>query len=338
MASAVKKMKHSETPKKAGTYHRLVCLTGKNKGIAYYFIGKRVVLGRGETVDVQVLDLKSSREHAEITLVGNGYILTDLGSQNGVVINDLKVKQHSLNTGDKVIIGQTVYKFSKIEIAEEKKEERSNKSRAGEESDEELGQSDEEDKPKNKRMTMILGVVALAAILLILSDDTKDKPAKKKRKTNIANTNNSIGSDNEFETAIKKQLNEKKESKKKLNIYFKRGLREFREGNFFRAIAEFEHARQWSPNDPVAKFYLRKTKEALDETITAYFNKATRDIDALKYMKASTSYCAVLRLLHQYESDERYKTAEEGIDKLEVQMGLEKGAIKCSSKLKRKKK
>ena len=48
-----------------------------------------------------------------------------------------------------------------------------------------------------------------------------------------------------------------------MNIYFQKGLREFREGNYFRAMSEFEHALAWSPSDPQAQFYLRKTQEAL---------------------------------------------------------------------------
>ena len=116
MANAVKIYKHFETPRAPGEYDRFICLTGENKGKAYFLLGKRVVMGRSEKCDIQILDLKSSREHLELTLVGKNYILTDLSSQNGVVVNDLKVKQHSLTDGDKVIVGKTVYKYSKVEV------------------------------------------------------------------------------------------------------------------------------------------------------------------------------------------------------------------------------
>ena len=122
MSKAVKIYKHFERPKEVGIHHRVVCLTGKDKGIAYFLIGKRIVFGRAETTDIRVHDIKSSREHAEIILVGKDYVLTDLGSQNGIIVNDLKVKQHVLNEGDKIIIGQTVYSFSRIEIESEKPE------------------------------------------------------------------------------------------------------------------------------------------------------------------------------------------------------------------------
>ena len=54
----------------------------ENKGKAYYFIAKRVVMGRSENCDITIADIKSSREHAEIITVGNDYILTDLGTSH----------------------------------------------------------------------------------------------------------------------------------------------------------------------------------------------------------------------------------------------------------------
>ena len=92
----VKISKKLEAPTDAGKHFRLLCLTGKNKGVAYFMTGKRLVMGRHENCDIQILDTKSSREHAELTRVGDKFVLTDLGSQNGIIVNDLKVNQHTL--------------------------------------------------------------------------------------------------------------------------------------------------------------------------------------------------------------------------------------------------
>jgi pSer/pThr/pTyr-binding forkhead associated (FHA) protein len=326
MASAVKIYKHFEMPKEVGVYHRLICLTGDDKGKAYFLMGKRVVMGRSENCDVTILDLKSSREHVEIILVGRNYILTDLGSQNGVVVNDLKVKQHALSNGDKIIIGKTVYKFSKIEVKESNEKiiknqrERNRRLDAADDEDEE-----DEEEPKNNRLTLILGAVILIGIMLMIGDETSEKPIK--RVTTISNNIGEI--DRSFERANNKRIKESKKNKAKLQIYFKRGLREFREGNYFRAINEFESAKQWSPNDPLANFYLRKTREALDEEIESYFSKATRDIDSINYMAAVTSYCAVIRLLADYKSDSRFLAAQVGVKSLEQKMGLDEDEIQC---------
>ena len=103
-SKAVKIVNNFRAPKKIGVHHRLLCLTGNNKGVSYYISGKRVVLGRSGEVDVQVLDEKASREHAEIVNINGDFILTDLKSQNGTIVEDLKITQHKLSNGDKIII------------------------------------------------------------------------------------------------------------------------------------------------------------------------------------------------------------------------------------------
>ncbi|MEX1099361.1 MAG: FHA domain-containing protein [Bacteriovoracaceae bacterium] len=176
MSSAVKILKHFELPKEAGAHHRLVCLTGKNKGLAYFLTGKRVVLGRTEKADIRVHDIKSSREHAEIIRVGKDYVITDLGSQNGVIVNDLKIKQHILNPNDKIIIGKTVYKFNQVEVKAEVKK--------VEETTEEFEDEEFEEEPKSK-MTLILGVVALLSILLLFTgEDEQVLPGKGRAQAN----------------------------------------------------------------------------------------------------------------------------------------------------------
>lgn len=171
--AAVKIIKNYKTPAAPGTYFRLLCMTGKNKGLSYFVSGKRVILGRGDTADVQVLDTKSSREHAEMTQVGDGYVISDLGSQNGITINDLKVKQHQLKDGDRVIIGQTVYKYSLIDVKPHMELVEVNEDDDLEEYEEE----EAEEKPKKKKKAedeaakkkklMIYGVVILLSLIHI---------------------------------------------------------------------------------------------------------------------------------------------------------------------------
>lgn len=318
MAAAVKVFKHFETPKQDGLYHRLICLTGPNKGIAYFIMGNRIVLGRSEKADVRVMDIKTSREHAEIVLVGKDYVITDLGSQNGIVVNDLKVQQHILNNGDKIIIGQTVYRFSTVEV---KGHPDKNK-----EAETEFKDPSFDDKPKGKKSNLILTVIILIAISILFlegdgtSDNIEDaKPSRYKM--------DEMG--DPFTASLRQKKKEDRSAQEKMNVYFHQGLREYREGNYFRAIAEFQHALSWSPGDALAEFYLRKTREALDKQIEAYFTSAKRDEESLKFQGAIISYCAIVRLMYNYQDDERYKSAVEGIKGMERALGLEEGKVEC---------
>ena len=323
MAAAVQIFNHFDTPKEPGVYFRLICLTGKNKGKAYFITGNRVVMGRSDDVDVTILDMKSSREHAEIVNLGKSFVLTDLGSQNGVIVNDLKVKQHTLSNGDKIIIGKTVFKFSRVEV----KDERPLIERKRRELDEEHVPN-EESAPDNKGLTrglIIIIVVALGALLLT----DPGGGTKSTNKRIIDRGVKEFAGNTELEDARKQRDELAKKNRERLEVYFKRGLREFREGNYFRAKQEFEAAAQWNPNDLDARNYLRQTNEKINETIEAYFTKATREADAVKYREAAVAYCNIVKYLSRNKDDSRYKRAVDGIHDLEKKMALEEGEFEC---------
>jgi pSer/pThr/pTyr-binding forkhead associated (FHA) protein len=324
MAGGVKIYKHFQTPKTAGVYHRLVCLTGEKKGIAYFILeNKRVVMGRSEECDIRIFDLKSSREHAEIIQVGEDYIVTDLGSQNGIIVNDLKIKQHVLIDGDKIIVGKTVFKFSKVIVENKTKENLS------EDFLEEQNLENEEEKKKDKNLSYILfAIIIVAAIMMGVDDTGKEAP-----KENIIEKTIPLEMETGFENAINRKIQNNKLKSEKLGRYFHRGLREFREGNYYRAYLEFENARQWDAKDPTASFYLRKTKEKQNEIIESYFSKGTRDKDALNYKAATTAYCAIVRLLiHNNPKDQRIANARENLRIIEKHMGADDKSIVCVKK------
>jgi Inner membrane component of T3SS, cytoplasmic domain len=318
MAKNVLVLKHFETPKEVGTYYRLVCLTGTAKGESYILSGNRIVIGRGDKTDIKLNDTKASREHVEITRVGGQWIATDLGSQNGIVVNEKKVTQAQLNEGDKIIIGQTVLKFAKVEVSAKNK---SNKDNSVE------GDSN----GSGKKSLVPLIAIAGVAIYLFLSGEESSNPQTQKSKNNSGSSYQDVSSDY-LAQLQKRQANEDKAVKEKLNAIYQRGLREFREGNYFRAIAEFNLALMISPGDPYAEFHLRKTKEKLDKSIEELTIRAQRDEGALKFNSAIVSYCSIIRLLYTVPDDLRYKNAETMIKGLEQKIGLEANETDCLKK------
>ena len=67
--------------------------------------GDTVLIGRGEDATLKLLDTSVSRRHATITRTDDGVMLTDLGSQNGTLINGERVVTRRLVTGDTIAIG-----------------------------------------------------------------------------------------------------------------------------------------------------------------------------------------------------------------------------------------
>lgn len=315
MAKNVLVLKNFELPKEAGIYHRLTCLTGGNKGESYVLMGTRVIIGRSEKADVRLNDNKASREHAELSKVGSHWVVTDLGSQNGIILNDKKINQEQLNDGDKLIVGQTVFKFMKVEVAAKNNVIRETRDNA------------EEEQKKKSFLPFLVLIIIFAALFLFDSGDSGQKNMTEAPKVNT------IDPTTEYVTALKKrQAKEDKQLKEKLNVIYQRGLREYREGNYFRAIHEFNLALIIAPGDSQAEYYLRKTKEDLDSSIENYTAKAQRDEEALKYQSAIVSYCSIIRLLYSVPDDSRYKNAEKQIKDLEGKLGLEQGETNCLKK------
>jgi pSer/pThr/pTyr-binding forkhead associated (FHA) protein len=71
------------------------------------------VLGRSKRCDIVLPDPNVSRQHAEIRLEGDGHVLVDLDSTNGVKINGREVKRAVLADGDRIELGSTELRFER---------------------------------------------------------------------------------------------------------------------------------------------------------------------------------------------------------------------------------
>lgn len=69
-------------------------------------------MGRDETSDVVLPgDTKVSRLHAELQIRDDQWLLMDLGSRNGTVVNGRRIRQHPLRDGDRLKLGDVSLLF-----------------------------------------------------------------------------------------------------------------------------------------------------------------------------------------------------------------------------------
>jgi len=61
--------------------------------------------------NVVIADPRSSRRHAEIRPAGNGFLVADLDSMNGTLVNGTAIREHPLADGDEIRLGNTVLRF-----------------------------------------------------------------------------------------------------------------------------------------------------------------------------------------------------------------------------------
>jgi hypothetical protein len=89
----------------------LTLLRGGTAAQRFTLQKERTVVGRLPECDVVVDDPGASRHHAEIRRVGGSYVVSDLGSTNGTLVNDAAVGEQALADGDRITIGNTVLEF-----------------------------------------------------------------------------------------------------------------------------------------------------------------------------------------------------------------------------------
>jgi len=84
----------------------LAVLEGQDSGRIFTIDRPRTVVGRGEA-DIVINDSEISRQHAAIEVHGARVVVKDLGSTNGVFVNDVKVSQAELENRAEFRLGGT---------------------------------------------------------------------------------------------------------------------------------------------------------------------------------------------------------------------------------------
>lgn len=94
---------------------RLEVSSGPQRGLVFDLVRERMVVGRagqGHSWDITLQDRGVSRPHAEILKQNDGFVLKDLGSANGTLVNGATLTDpHPLTEGDAITFGEAVLVF-----------------------------------------------------------------------------------------------------------------------------------------------------------------------------------------------------------------------------------
>jgi pSer/pThr/pTyr-binding forkhead associated (FHA) protein len=87
-----------------------MAVAGPHTG-AVYPLTPGAIIGRDPRCDIALtLDTQASRQHARLAPAPTGWRVEDGGSTNGLWVNGQRVSGHTLQPGDQVGIGQTLFR------------------------------------------------------------------------------------------------------------------------------------------------------------------------------------------------------------------------------------
>jgi len=106
-----------DTPTKPRQY-ALRFISGKYQGGEFPIAPEHeIFIGRGNELDVVLVEDMVSRKHARVALQNDVLTIEDLGSTNGTFVNGEKIKRAKLKEGDRVLIGTNIIRVALIDAA-----------------------------------------------------------------------------------------------------------------------------------------------------------------------------------------------------------------------------
>lgn len=312
---------------------RIEILKGNDSGAQFKITGSRVLFGRAPECDIVITDPSVSRTHAELVKSDDKFILKDLRSSNGVLVNGKKVTEYFLAPGDMFTIGNHAYRYIEVEADTPAQQmEPQQRSTDGTIPGISIRSSTGANIPglpsgttlSKKRLIIygsVLFLLVIFFVLLFSSDTKKTAPV-----TDTAGNNNAavdINSENTNEDIVYKRKvpDDEKELFDKANEYYFEGEREVRLKNFSRALEDFRKALSFYPQHAKARIAASKTFEKIKEESLTQMNLGKKMFSQHRYDDAVRSFMEVMNLNVRQPDSDLFKEAEKWKDIAEKRKG-----------------
>lgn len=334
MPKGALRFKNMTVGKQQGELARFRVLGGPDSGAVYVITSAKATIGRAEDNDVILTDIKASRKHAELSLVGGQAQIRDIGSSHGFMVNGIQQKQMTLRNGDKIGMGATVLEF--ISAGEQGATQMI--VRAPVQTSKVIGTINSQSgltqfiqrpqqqagaapgaKPaqqqsfleKNKKL------VGMIVILMALSGGAQqyDQKIRKKQTSYVSPLQDAAA-----EAPVLSREETANPAFKQAEIYFKLGKRELNAKNYLRAQANFETALSIYNGHKLADVYLKTVKKEMESEAKGHIEEAKRDEAANRVQNAINHYNAIKRLFNNDQSNKYFKDADQKLQDLDKRL------------------
>ena len=279
-------------------------LNGPDKGSEIKLTGSATTLGRGESNDIIIKDdPKISREHLRIILRNGEVYLESLNPKNPVVIDKKPVKVAIIESQAYFQAGST-----KFEITQQKTGSLANRKSAP---IHRLQNRRPLPLGNNKKKIHIAAFAAVGVlVLLLIGSDSKKEEEKfiqtqKEKEEKIATQKDMIQS-----------LKEEARKSGKTTAQFRRaqsgfikGFRDYKQGQYERAIQYFQECLSIQPSHVLCNRYLSLSQKRFNELIQYHMVVGKKSLDKKQYPACSTSFYNVMVMVKD-PNDKVYREAK----------------------------
>ncbi len=334
----------AEVPRQAGEFARLRVIKGPDVGATFVVKESTFTVGRGETVDIILADPKSSRSHARIEFTHEGWIVSDLGSANGIFYSGEFVRKFKLKSRDHFTIGDSVLEFLMSRESDRALMAPVKENRDVERLDVALAQqkvkvknisrpvAGVQKKKQEKRSPLLLVAALLGVSAYLYPDEARPLledfglgmvadflPETPQSKSGKAKKSDKDGEKKEAEVRDVASLappSVSREVERTAEQHFALGFREYTAGNYLRAKEAFELALQVNPHHGRARYYLMHSDHENREEIRKIVESARIAKEFGRNRKAIGLYETAIRHLYYDRENPLYMECESALKEL----------------------
>ncbi len=293
----------------------LEVIEGINKGDKIFVTSSGLSIGRKKGNDLVLEDPMVSREHARIEQDLSGFSIRDLGSKNGVFVNNNLVESSSLKNGDIIRIGSNVFRFH---MEEEKIEEK-----VVFEGKKEFAKKRKKSSPVRVMIYVLTAFTILIVIIALLSskkppEGTTEKTSEERNVVEPISPPTTPSEQSTETTPSKKELTE--EEKAKFNSIYQQGEIAYFQGSYADAINLFKEALSINPECEICRKRIEDCNKKLVEIIKEIDKRAHEFFESLQYQRAIDEWQRILDIVKD-PNNQFYIEAKKNIEKAKERLG-----------------
>ena len=295
---------------------KIVILNGPLEGRSFKLISNQILIGRALAENDIVLDydMYCSRKHALILKdsVGEAYYVQKISKKTPLFLNQKEIKdKKKLKHNDILTVGETqlqIHILKKSELAIVPPDNQMAQ----------LSGAHVDRKSKSRKKSpltpsrLILLLVILAGVYFsTMEDSTEDQKDQIKLRTE-QDFEDALALDTQLKIEKEKEIEQiNTPAYKNAQIAYLRGIRDYRQGLFGRAIENFRVCRTLFPKHKLCSGYLKKSQMKYEQLAQKNLILGKSYMEKKQYRQCSASFKTVMTMMSFNKNSKLYKEAQQ---------------------------